>query len=443
MLFEHQEQALEFLKSRDRGALLMEMGTGKTRVAIEYILKTRKRPVLVVIPKSVLPAWEKELDLYPRLEVSYLFGKKVDRIAATHSQAPLHIINYEYLWTLLPELQARRYDTIIFDESTMIKSPRAKRTKAATRLADRAARTFLMTGSPVSNSPLDSFCQFRTLGSDVLGDNYWEFRNYHCIMGGYEFYEVIDYYDLESLRDRMGEFSFVRKKSECLDLPPKLFEDRRVSMLPEQREIYKRVKKDLLLELKGIPFLVGNVLTKMLRLSQIAGGHLTMENGSLITFPSCKDDELLRLMDEVGEQKVVVWVRFIHELRKVSSLLKDWGVVSMCGKTKNRRDVIESFQSDPGVRVMVCQIQVGKFGITLTSGTVAVYYSKTYSLEDYSQSQDRIHRIGQEKSVTIVNLNVRGTIDVTLQRALDHKRDLADFVTPSSVRSVLSGSESI
>ena len=442
-LYDHQNEALRFLSDRERGALLMEMGTGKTRIVLERIASGEiPAPVLVVIPNSLFYSWSKEISQFPDISSVSLIGTRKQRLTKLRGSESVFFLNYDYLAPLRDALLRKRFRTLVFDESTMVKNPRAKRTRAATKLADHAEHVYILTGTCMANAPLDVFCQFRLLGKDVLGDSYYRFRDAFAIINHYKgFPEVIGYRDLDIIQTRLSDFSFVKLKRECLDLPEKVFEERRVDLLPEQRKLYDQVKEEILLEFDESPFSTPLAITKMLRLSQIIGGHLTTDDGKTKTFPSAKEKELVQIVEQAQPQKVVVWCRFRHEIERAIKLLKPFQPVVLHGDVSvtDRGKRIESFQENDKTRVLISQIQVGKFGLTLTAGTVAVYYSKTYSLEDYLQSQDRIHRIGQQYPVTIINLNATGTLDVSLQNVLQKKREFAALVTPQSIEAVISG----
>lgn len=443
-LYKHQQEALDFLKDRERGALLMEMGTGKTRIVLERIASGElPSPVLIVIPNSLFYSWSKEIFQFPEISSVSLTGTRKQRLAKLRGSESVFLLNYDYLSPLRDALLRKRFRSLIFDESTMIKNPRAKRTRAATKLADCAEHVYILTGTCMANAPLDVFCQFRLLGKDVLGNSYYGFRNTFAIINTYKgFPEVVGYRDLDVIQDRLSNFSFVKLKRECLDLPPKTFEERRVELLPEQRKLYDQVKDEILMEFEDSPFSTPLAITKMLRLSQIVGGHLTTDDGETKTFPSAKEKELVLVVEQAQPQKVVVWCRFRHEIRRAECMLQMYHPVTLHGDVSvtDRGKRIELFQEDEKTRVLISQIQVGKFGLTLTAGTVAVYYSKTYSLEDYLQSQDRIHRIGQQQPVTIIDLNATGTLDVSLQIALQKKKEFAAMVTPQSIEDVITGS---
>jgi SNF2 family DNA or RNA helicase len=324
-LYDHQIEALRFLKDRERGALLMEMGTGKTRIVLERIASGGvPSPVLIVIPNSLFYSWGKELSQFPDISSVALTGTRKQRLQRLRWPVSVFFLNYDYLAPLRDALLRKRFRTLVFDESTMVKNPRAKRTRAATKLADNAEHVYrtraatkladnaehvyILTGTCMANAPLDVFCQFRLLGKDVLEDNYYRFRDAFAIIDHYRgFPEVIGYRDLDVIQDRLADFSFVRLKSECLDLPPKTFEERRVDLLSEQRKLYDQVKEELLSEFEESPFSTPLAITKMLRLSQIIGGHLTTDDGETKTFPSAKEQELVHIVEEAQPQKVVVW----------------------------------------------------------------------------------------------------------------------------------------
>jgi len=437
--------ALDHLQKYGCTGLLWEMGTGKTlaALAIADILRQRLRvsKTLVICPASLIDNWETEAQQHASFTVSKIIGTKVKRLNALSFNADLHIVNYDYVTRILPQLLERKFDLIVCDESTRIKTPTAKVSKSVWKLGNSARFRIIMTGTPITQSPVDAFSQFRFLDSNIFGWNFYQFRERYCIMGGYGSYQVLGYQNLEALKDTMQAHTTRFLKKQCLDLPEKVFEKRAVEMGKEQKQKYDDMAA---LILKEIEDEFGNLhrvsakiaLVKMLRLQQITSGHLKTVDGKTIEFGSAKDEVIEEILEDqlYNGNKVIIWARFIAEIKKLIALCTDkgynpvaiWGDIPM----GDRSELVNRFQRDDSVRVFIGQIATAGFGLTLTSASTAIYYSQDWSLEHYLQSQDRNHRIGAKgNSITYISLYCKKTIDEAVQKALDKKRSLADTVT--------------
>lgn len=439
-LYAHQKNALKFLEGKKFAALLMDMGTGKSLTILTHILNNGITPTLIITKNSIKYNWAVELDKIgvARELVSILDGATPKKKAALADMTKqFYILNYESVRLLKDEIRARGFKSIVLDESTAIKNPTAKVSKAILSLSRYIENRFILTGTPVTNAPLDAYNQFAFLDSSILFFySYFAFRNYYAVMverriNGRSFKDIVAYKNLDELVARVQPHSFMIKKSECLDLPDKVYETREIEMTPEQDKIYTTLAKELVSEINSTETcVVSNILTKLLRLQQILGGNAVAESGVNVPIKENKTAELLDVMSEIGDAKVVIWARFVAEIRKLEAVLNGAGykTKSIHGEVKNdeRQKIVDEINNGD-LRCVVCQQQTAGFGLNITGANVAIYFSNDWSLQNRQQSEDRIHRIGQTKSVTIVDIVHKHTLEENIIAALKTKKTFQDI----------------
>jgi len=335
---------------------------------------------------------------------------------------------------------------LAIDESTTIKNPSAKRTKSILLLGKQAKYRRILTGSPVTKSPLDLYTQCGFLNSFLLGfDSFYAFRNRYANMidrnfGGRRVQLIGSYKRLDELSDKIKVFSYRVLKEDCLDLPPKVYTRREVELTDEQSKAYSTMKSAALALLKGKMATAPHVLTQMMRLHQITCGHLKNDDGTITEIKNNRVKELINLLDEV-EGKVIIWANYIHDIQHIvkeitdeygaESIVQYYGAIS----SDDRQEAIKKFQDkDSKVRFFIGNPQTGGYGITLTAANTVVYYSNGYDLEKRLQSEDRAHRIGQEKSVTYVDFIAPKTVDEKIVKALRSKMNIANTIMDEGFR---------
>ena len=433
--------------------LLFSMGAGKslTAIAVAGALYQQKRisKVLVVAPTSVCGVWPDELEKGAEFDyaVTVLLGDKQKRLTALAELDAMPTglkvasINYESVWRpeIMRALLRWQPDMIIADESQRIKSPSAAQSKAMHALGDMATYKLILSGTPVQNAAIDLWSQYRFLDKKVFGENFYAFRNRYAIMGGFEKHQIIGYRHLDELIRKEYSVAYRVTKEEALDLPEQTFENRYVDLDGKTMEIYKKLKRDSVAELSSEKKVTAStVLTKLIRLQQLAGGFLTTDDSVVPTH--VHNSKLNALMDiiEDADGKVVVFARFTAEIDLIAETLRKakirFGLIDgrtpmvRKGDKPCRDDIVREFQEDEGVKVFVAQIQTAGLGITLHAASVAVFYSMDYNYANYQQAAARIHRIGQRNVCTYYHLVARGTVDEKVLRALDAKEDLAKRV---------------
>ena len=422
-------------------ALLMEMGTGKTitSIAVTGALYQagRLRRVLVVAPLSILGVWDEEFAKFAAFDytLAVLTGagaKKADTLRHMRG-TPLQVavINYESAWRLEKELQAWNPDLIIADEGHKIKTHNIAASKAMHRLGSRARYKLLLTGTVITNKAIDVYSQYKFLNPTVFGQSFYVFRNRYFDMVGYGQHTPVLKRSMEQdLMRRLHSIAFRATKAECLDLPETTDIVRKVELEPAAMKVYKDLVKDSYAELGQSEVTVTNILTRLLRLSQLTGGFLGDDAGNAPQrISTAKQAALEDIVDDVLQEgkKLVIMARFIPEINAICRMLekKEIRYSLIMGGVKDRDLQVSAFQNDPQVQVFLGQIATAGLGVTLTAASTMVFYSLDYSMSNFEQAKARIHMVGQKENCTYIYLTAQGTVDVRVIRALRDKSDLA------------------
>ena len=468
--FKHQEDAIKESWFKEFYALFMEMGTGKSKVAIDNIGMLHERgfvdSALIIAPKGVYDNWVKgeiPTHLPDRIQRDVLrwepkrtkgFAKRLENfIMEDFIGVKIFVMNVEALSTPRGANTAGRFlvqnpnNIVIIDESTTIKNRKAARTKNLQVLHKYAKYRRILTGSPITKSPMDLFSQCSFLAEKALGYNsYFAFQNRYAIvrqqkMGQRSFQEIVGYRRLDELNEKLTQFSKRVLKSECLDLPDKLYTKRYVPLTDEQKRLYDQMKDMALAMLEnGELATTTSVLTQIMRLQQISCGHFTPDVGETRSLENNRIEELLNITEEL-QGKCIIWASYTHDIQRIYSALRDCfgpeAVALYFGDTAQdmRQDTVDRFQDpkDP-LRFFVGQPRTGGFGITLTAATTVIYFSNSYDLEIRLQSEDRAHRIGQNNPVTYIDLVSPDTLDEKILTALKSKVNLAETVLGEETR---------
>ena len=456
--FAHQLKALEMSWDKKVFAYFMEMGTGKSKVLIDNMSMLYDKGLingaLIIAPKGVYKNWfdsEIPTHLPSHIEKTMVLwessaGKSKEKELNTlfKSSYDLHILimNVEALSTKKGKQFAEKFlschkTLMAIDESTTIKNPGAIRTKSIIDLGKDVKYKRILTGSPVTKSPLDLFTQCAFLDPWLLDhQSYYSFKTRYAItkqinVSGRMVQIVVGYRNLPELSEKIKPFSHRVLKDDCLDLPPKTYMKRTIQLTEEQRKVYKQMKEIALATLNGKLTTTHNVITQLMRLHQITCGHFKSDDGQTQKIASNRLDELMDVLSEM-EGKAVIWAHYRYDIEViVEAIKKEYGdnsVVTYYGDTStdDRQKAIKLIQ-DPNspVRFIVGTPQTGGYGITLTGASTMIYYSNGYDLEKRQQSEARIDRIGQEKPMTYIDIIAEGTVDEKIVKALRTKVDIA------------------
>ena len=461
--YDHQIKALEKSWAQESYALFMEMGTGKSKVLVDNIAMLYDRGAikgaLIVAPKGVYKNWDQiEFPVHMPEHVEYtkvlwepnLTKKKqfeLDTLFDDKGDLKILIMNVEALSTEKGLDFAHRFLNMLcgraligIDESTTIKNPTAKRTKNILKLRNLAKYRRILTGSPVTKSPLDLYSQCEFLDPFHLGhSSYYSFRARYAHMlernfGGRRVQIVGSYRRLDELSEKLEKFSYRVLKEECLDLPPKTYMRRTVELTSEQNKVYAQMKQMALAMLDDKVMSTVNVMTQLMRLHQVTCDHFKADDGTITQLDNNRVKALLELLEET-DGKVIIWANYREDIKNITDSLKkvygDDSTVEYWGEVDStlRQENIAQFQQKHGpTRYFVGNAQTGGYGITLTAANTVVYYSNNYDLEKRLQSEDRAHRIGQTGSVTYVDLIAEGTIDEKIVKSLRSKINIANEI---------------
>jgi len=459
--YAHQLKALKMSWDKKCFAYFMEMGTGKSKVLIDNSAmlydKGHINGLLIIAPKGVYKNWYdqeipthlpdhiyKKVVLWKSSDKSEKQKKLLNTLFETGLDLHVLIMNVEALSTKNGVDFAARFinshkTMMAVDESTTIKNPEAKRTKNIVSLGVNAKYKRILTGSPVTKSPLDLYKQCEFLDPWLLDHNsYYSFRTRYAIMktanfGGRSVQIVVGYRNLGELSEKLKPFSERVLKDDCLDLPKKTFMKRVVQLTPDQNKVYTQMKKEALAILNGKMITTANALTQLMRLQQITCGHFKADDGTIQEIKSNRIDELINVLCEI-EGKAVIWAHWQSDVKQIiKAIVDEFGedsYVDYYGLTPQdeRQKNIKRFQEDDKCRFFIGTPQTGGYGITLTAASNMVYYSNGYDLEKRQQSEARIDRIGQTKPMTYIDIICEDTVDDRIVKALRKKVNIASQV---------------
>jgi len=467
--FDHQITALERGWQRPEFGLFMEMGTGKSKVLIDNLGMLYQEGeinfALIIAPKGVYRNWtSKEIpehmsDDIPHRVIRWVASPNKTQQAEMRSVGEafegltIFVMNVESFSSIkgknAGEWMGRafgRNGLIAIDESTTIKNHKAKRTKALMKIASAFKYKRLLTGSPVTKSPMDLYSQCEFLRPGLLGyDSYYAFQGRYAVvqrktMGSHAFQQIVGFRNLDELTFKIDQFSYRVLKQDCLDLPDKIYTVRYVGLTKEQRDMYNSIKQHALVMLdNGELSTAPAVITQMLRLQQILSGHLKTDDGDTIYFDSKRMDALKEILEE-HDGKAIIWSRFRYDIRQITKMLNDtFGqgcAASYYGDTSDdeRQRAVDNFQNSEHLKFFVGNPSTAGYGLTLTEADLVIYYANDFNLETRAQSEDRAHRIGQKNNVTYVDLISEGTIDERIVKSLQSKIDIGAKVLGEEAR---------
>jgi SNF2 family DNA or RNA helicase len=431
----HQVEGVEFLLRRGSGLLAFEQGLGKTLVAIEsfrQVLEARHADQLLVLcPNSLKRNWEAELVKFaPGLACVIVEGSPVQRRRQfAEARSPVVITSYETARsevTAIIALLKRRRTVLVLDESHATKNRTSLTSTAARHFAPLCSHRWLLSGTPVTNSPSDLHTQVGLVAPEP-----------HPLGSAEAFVAAVESSspaERERAVARAQAFVLRKTKELCLDLPDKLFVDRRVELPPWQRQLYDEMRDQMVCEIRAMNgeqyrSFASTALVQLTRLCQIASNPGLALPAPAPRVPG-KWVELAELVrDILGDEgrKVIIWSSYVESIERLLEQFADAGAVALYGGTEasERQAVAQRFQTDPSCRVMLANPAAAGTGFTLTAANYTIYESMSWRYDFYAQSQDRNHRIGQSLPVTYVRLIAVDTIEEAIVEALERKAGMA------------------
>ncbi len=427
--FGYQVDALDAIKDLDYAAIFHEQGLGKSKIAIDltfyWLEKKMIDTVLYVVKKTLLYNWKKEFATHTFIQPRVLSQNPRENYYAFNSPSRLMLTHYEVLKSEHERFKLflrSRNVGVILDESAKIKNPDSALTRAIFELAPLFKKRIIMTGTPVANRPYDIWAQiwFLDQGSS-LGHDFNIFKRDTDLTN--ELYKDVNTQEifeelLNHLFSRISNFSIREtKRRGIIDLPEKQILTIGTDWEHHQYDLYRQIQEEMRVVVikNGIPSedKAGVILKRLLRLIQITSNPRLVDPGYAAT-PG-KLETLVDLVSEISSknEKCIIWSSFIANVDWLSNELKPFGTTKIHGRMnmEQRNQSVDKFLSDDRIQVLVATPGAAKEGLTLTIANHVIYYDRSFSLDDYLQSQDRIHRISQTKKCFVYKLIMKDSID--------------------------------
>jgi SNF2 family DNA or RNA helicase len=440
--FPYQQEAVTSIRDLEYAAIFHEQGLGKTKIAIDILLywleKTTIDTVLIVTKKQLIHNWKQEFESHTFIKPEVLNSDRLNNHYVLRSPSRVIIANFEVLLfekgQITSFLKARNV-AIIIDESAKLKNPESKLTKTYHELSQQFHRRVIMTGTPVANRPYDIWSQIYFLDhGKSLGDDFSSFRKSidlsNKLSGSIEMQNMFEQ-ELSSLFKRISSFTVREtKNSAVVTLPDKVFYRESVELADTQKLLYDKIRNDLQVEVKKKGNLIIDdstaLVKRLLRLVQVASNPgLVDESYNEVSVKELALEKLIRHI-VTKDEKCIVWSNFIENINKFQNRYTEYGAVKIHGGMKivERNRSVEKFRL-PEYRIIFATPASAKEGLTLTEANHVIFYDRSFSLDDYLQAQDRIHRISQQKTCYIYNIIASETIDEWIDILLSAKQNAA------------------
>ena len=445
-LYSHQQAAINRALARGGSlALFHEPGLGKTRTSLEIFARLRERAplkLLVVCPLSLIDAaWGADIEKFTTLKWCAL--KHFDRAT------DIFIVNYETIirasgLRLLHESGLLAHPLmLVIDESSRLRDPRSLTTKTILALAERCQYRLVLSGTPTPNGLHEIHAQIRVVEPDCLPRSFFTFRRsyFHLARGrktlsepppGREamrdlFRQGWEWRITDEKRDqllaRIAPICSWVRKIDALQLPERITTIRHVTLSNQEQTAYTRMKQELVVEFEQEAVTAEIALTKLMKLRQLSSGFLYGDTTHRLG--TSRLNVLLETLEELGPQPVIIWANFHEEIEQISNALSE-KAVALYAETKDRNESLRRFGQE--AQYLIAHPRSAGHGLTLTQAATCVWYSLDWSLEAYSQANDRIHRIGQTRSCLYVHFIAPGLIDEQIWEVLQQKRTLQEAI---------------
>ena len=443
--FQHQVEGTNYIEKNNAVALFDEQGLGKSKMVIDALVNNiRDKKIdgaVIICKKTLLENWKDEIEIHSFLKPVVIDGGLNEKYRQFLNRSDFYIVCYESVGSVMELLQMlfETYDlAIVLDESQKIKNPDAKVTKNILGIAPISKKRIIITGTPIANSPEDLWSQYYFLDQGVLLGSDYEF---FCSKYGIKYRSTSGVeceIQLESLKKIIFSNS-LRRTKDVLSLPDKDYHEIKIEMIGKQKEMYEAVRKQILEELMlvidnddNVASLstIDNQLVKLLRLIQISSNpklidsNFSEKNGKFEIL-----DKLLTEITDKGE-KCIIWSSFVSNVEELKHRYSHYNPVVVHGglniDLRNRN--ISKFKKDQSVKLMIANPAAAKEGLTLVAANNAIYLDRSFKMDDYLQSQDRIHRIGQDKSCHIIKLVCEDSIDEYIDEILRKKEKVLRYV---------------
>jgi len=421
-LYQYQKNIVNTALNYNGYGIFADTGTGKTIMGLEIANHYDK--VLIISPLSIIKsAWIEDCNkFYPNKKIINLWNKsKEKRLEQLDKEANIYIINYEGLKIIYNEIIVKGFDCLIIDESSKIKNMTTQITSTILSLKEYIKNRFVLSGCPCPNHNSEIFPQMKLINSEIFGNNYHGFMAKYFnqdMENPHRWFQTDE--NKERFFNRLQIQSVFLKKEDCIDLPDKVFLQRKCQLLKEQNTYYNNMLQDIKDNINT--WSKFEFTAKLMKLREILSGFIINKDQSITDFDTSKDNELELTIQEIGNKPIIVWCQFTHEIER---LAKKYNGVALTSKTKNRDKIINNFKNNK-IKLLFTNPKLLGMGLTFVNCSYNIYYSLSFSYEEFKQSQDRIHRIGQMNKCTYIILQIQNTIDDKIYHCLMNKKNTVD-----------------
>lgn len=421
-LRQYQKEIVNTALNEGSYGVFADTGTGKTIMGLEIAKNYNK--TLILCPLSVIEtAWIDDCkEFYPELSVINCWGNsQKERLNALHEDVSVYVMNYESFKILKREIISMKFDCMIIDESSVMKNMTSQITNELLEMVDVIPHRFVLSGTPTPNHNSEIFPQMKFVDAEVFGNNYYGFLAKYFsqdMADPHHWFQTDD--NKNAYFNRLNSKSVFLKKEDCVDLPEKVFEIKMFDLGKEQKRYYEDMVQNIRDNINS--WSKFEFTAKLMKLREITSGFVINKDNTITDFETNKDKILEQSLDEIGEKPVIIWCQFTHEIER---LAEKYNGIALTSKTKNRDDIIRQFKNGQIKRLFTHPKLLGK-GLTFVNCTYNIYYSLSFSYEDFKQSQDRIHRIGQTNKCTYIILQGKNTIDEKIYGCLKRKGNAVD-----------------
>lgn len=421
-LRQYQKKIVSTALNEGSYGIFADTGTGKTIMGLEIAKHYEK--TLILCPLSVIEtAWIDDCkEFYPELSVKNCWGNsQKERLDSLNEDVSVYVMNYESFKILKNEIKKMNFDCMIIDESSVMKNMASQITNELLEMIEVIHHRFVLSGTPTPNHNSEIFPQMKFVDAEVFGNNYYGFLAKYFtqdMSNPHHWFQTEE--NKNAYFNRLSTKSIFLKKEDCVDLPEKVFAVRQFDLGKDQKRYYddmvQNIKDNINLWSKF------EFTAKLMKLREITSGFVINKDGTITDFDTNKNKVLEQLLKEIGENSVIIWCQFIHE---IECLARKYNGVALTSTTKNRDDVIRQFKNGQIKLLFTHPKLLGK-GLTFINCTYNIYYSLSFSYEEFKQSQDRIHRIGQTNKCTYIILQGKNTIDEMIYDCLKRKGNTVD-----------------
>lgn len=447
-LFKHQQQAFNKLKNLKACALFMDMGTGKTRTALELIQnklnKGKITRVFWICPCSTKKNLISDINKHSIFSAAYIENIQDEFICVIGSETISK--SDKYYLKLVNLIKQNTPSMLIIDESHMFKNPKAVRTERISKLSNQVSNRMILTGTPVTQGIWDLYSQFYFLHPKILGYNsFYAFAANHLEYSDKYPGQIINTHNTDYITKKINPYVYQITKKECLDLPPKTYSDAYFIFDDEQRKIYDQVKEYFINKISIDDFNGEYILNMLNYLHRIASGYIDLtvideawsySKGNYIKTTEFKFKNYDRAIETVEQlkltpkgSKTIIWHKFNSDLELLQHVLDKEQIkyvyVNGKSKLKERDKAIEQFKTSKDINTLVVNINIGNLGLNLQEANYMIYYNSTFDYAKRIQSEDRIYRIGQNKNCHIIDILSFSGIDSMIEKSISGKSNLA------------------